>query len=266
MSDSPATPTPPPAAPDPGRLLAAVRALALLCAAAMVLRHDFAAVVAAAGDSADASALGAAFGEHWPWLLTHLLAGLAAAWLGEKLITLCYPLRNLAGLAQGGNRAAAVQGGVHALGAAVLAGACFGGTDGPTLRVGAVFFALALSAVLVVALGHRIVTRFKDHEEIADDNLAVALASGGLHLGIAILAARACAGEFAGWSASLTAFGLALIWVLLLWPLRQLVLAHVLLGMSARDLDHAQAALRRTDLGALEGGLYLLTALALGLA
>lgn len=107
------------------------------------------------------------------------------------------------------------------------------------------------------------VTPYHDHEEIAAGNTAAALASAGLHLAVAVVVGHAIQGQFLGWRPSLLAFAAALGWALALYPLRQVVLARLILRMSPKQMDHAVSAGRDHALGAAEGVCYLLTALCL---
>jgi uncharacterized membrane protein YjfL (UPF0719 family) len=129
--------------------------------------------------------------------------------------------------------------------------------------VSAAFWALGIAAVALIAAGHRLVTRYRDHEEIAAGNAAAALASAGLHLAIAIVVSRAILGQFTSWSESLTGFAIALAWVLALWPLRQLVLARGILGLAPKAMDTAVAGERDLGVAAAEALCYVVAALGL---
>jgi uncharacterized membrane protein YjfL (UPF0719 family) len=240
MAPTDATPS------DPLPLLRGVGGLALLGTALTIGQH--------------LASLAPATPEAWAWGAAHLAGGLASLALGHRILTRAYPLADLA--AQGAtNPAAALQLTAHRLAAAAIAGACWGGIDGPSLLVSAAFTVLAWLSVVLICAGHRAVTRYADHEEIAAGNVAAALASAGLHLAVALVVMRALQGPFLGWGPSLTAYGLALAWVLLLWPLRQLLVARLLLRRSPRDMDLAVAGRQDVWVGAVEALGYLLTAL-----
>ncbi len=198
----------------------------------------------------------------WGFGAVHLACALGSLALGYMVISLAYPGRGLTRMAQG-NPAAALQAGAHLLGATVIATVSWGGCDAASLLVSVVFCALGWLALVALSAGHRVITRYRDHEEIAAGNVAAALASAGLHVAVAVVVARAIQGTFSGWHDSLLAFGLALVWALALYPLRQVVLARLLLGISPRELDDRIMLHHDRGMGAVEGLCYLLTALSL---
>jgi uncharacterized membrane protein YjfL (UPF0719 family) len=234
------------------RLLPAVRVIAPLATAIAVCQHGAVAALAAEPGP-----------EPWLWAGVHLAAALAAAVAGGRLLDLAHPLRGLAGLAAD-NDAAALQAAAHRLAAAAVAGAAWGGADAASLLPSAAFWGAALVALALLAAVHRVVTRYADHEELAAGNTAAAIASAGLHLALAIVAAHAVLGDFAGWSQGFAGFAAALAWALLLWPLRQLVLARVIAGGGPRRLDLAIAGER--DHGAAGAEALAYVTVALGIA
>ena len=125
----------------------------------------------------------------------------------------------------------------------------------------AVFCLLGWAAIILICAGHRLVTRYRDHEEIAAGNTAAAIAAGGLHLAVAIVVGHAIQGQFLGWSQSLGGFAVALAWVLALYPLRQIVLARAILRSTPQAMDRAIATRRDHFLGAAEATCYVVTAL-----
>lgn len=231
------------------RLLPAARGLALLAVALAVGQH----VAAALGDGRAIAA--------WSWGAAHLVLALLSVPLGARLLNLAYPLRGLEDAA--GNDAAVLQAVAHRLAAAAIAAAAWGGADAGSLGVSAAFWGLGVAAVALIAAGHRLLTRYRDHEEVAAGNAAAALASAGLHLAISIVVSRAILGQFTSWSESLTGFAIALAWVLALWPLRQLVLARAILGMPPRAMDAAVAGGRDLGIAAAEALCYVVAALGL---
>lgn len=251
------------ASASPQRLLHALAALALLATVAGVGRHAAEALLALMpADGGLAARLAAVPAQAWLFAGLHLAAAVASLGLGYLAISFAYPRRHLAREAAG-NPAAAVQAGAHLLGAAAVATASWGGSDAASLLVSAVFCILGWAAVAGISAGHRLVTRYRDHEEIAAGNLAAAIASAGLHLAVAIVVAQAIQGQFEGWDRSLSAFAIALVWALALWPLRQLVLARLVLSLDPAELDRAVAVRRDCWLGAVEALFYVLAALCL---
>jgi uncharacterized membrane protein YjfL (UPF0719 family) len=228
------------------RLLPAVRGIAPCAAALAVAQHGWVAVQAAGGG--------------WPWAALHLVCAVAAVPLGAWLLDRLYPLPGLAAQAAG-NDAAAIQASAHRLAAAAVAAAAWGGVDAASLAPAAAFWAAGVLAVALLSGAHRLVTRYRDHEEVAAGNAAAALASAGLHLAIGIVVAHAVLGDFAGWAASFAGFAWALAWVLLLWPLRQLVLARLVLRLPPRELDRAISGERDLGCAAAEAVAYITVAL-----
>jgi hypothetical protein len=80
---------------------------------------------------------------------------------------------------------------------------------------------------------------------------------------VALVVGHAIQGQFTGWASSLSGFGRALIWVVALYPLRQVVLARFILRMSPTEMDAAVSTHHDPWLGAAEGSFYLLAALCL---
>ena len=256
---------------SPARLVQGGFGLALLGTTLVVGEHSG---MALGGLEGPWSAVPAAA---WGWTAAHLAGGLLALVAGRWLIDRTYPLRGLSALALGspaaaaapavpGNPAAAVQATAHLLAASAIAGACWGGCDGPSLVVAAGFTAVAWAALLLICAGHRLVTRFRDHEEIAAGNLAAALPAAALHLAVAMVVVHAMQGPFLGWRDSLLAFAAALVWVVALVPLRQVVVARLILGLSPRAMDLAIAGRQALWIGAVEALAYLLTGLAVAAA
>lgn len=249
--------------PHPGhvradRLFTALGSLALLTTVLGVGRHSMDALGSAYPDqswsSIPLSAVLVAF--------LHVILAVASLVLGYLLIAICYPARHLLRLATA-NPAAAIQICTYLLGAALVAIVSWGGCDAASLGVSAAFWLLGTSALIILDAGHRLVTRYRDHEEILAGNVAAALAAAGLHLAVAVVVSHAIEGQFLGWAVSLRAFAAALIWVLALYPLRQLVLARMILRMSPREMDQAISVGHDHYLGAAEGASYVLTSLCL---
>jgi uncharacterized membrane protein YjfL (UPF0719 family) len=246
-----------------GRLFTAVWGLALLAIVIGVGRHGADGILALMPDSGSlGERLAAVPTQAWWFTVLHLLAAMASLGVGYLAISFAYPRRHLLSEVHA-NPAAAIQASAHLLGATAVATASWGGTDAQSLLVSAVFCILGWMALIAICAGHRAVTRYHDHEEIADGNIAAALASAGLHVGVALVVGHAIQGQFTGWSSSLSGFALALAWALLLFPLRQLVLARVILRLTPRDMDAAIATRHDAWLGAAEGLFYLLSALCL---
>ena len=247
------------------RLLTATWGFAVLATVLATVRHSTSAVLAGLPEGGLSTVPLLSTVPHlvWAYAAGHVVLALVALGLGYLLLSWAYPMRGLAAAARAGNPAAAIQAAAHVLGAAAVACACWGGADAGSVLISAVFSVLGWGVLAGACAGHRLVTRYADHEEIQAGNVAAALASAGLHVGIAIVVARAMTGPFVGWPDSLSGFAGALIWILLLWPLRQILLARVILRLDPKRLD--TAVMQRQDpwLGAAEALAYVLAALCL---
>ena len=99
--------------------------------------------------------------------------------------------------------------------------------------------------------------------------LALIFATGGhwaamfFCLGMALVVGLAMHGPFVGWQDSLIAFALSLAWALALYPLRQVLLARIILRVTPAELDRTIAQRHDPWLGAAEGLFYVLAALCL---
>lgn len=232
------------ARPVPQRLLVAVAGLVLLLVVVAVSRHSIDALIS----SADVG--------NWGCAVLHVLCALVSLYVGYRGIAAAFPLAGLIRQSSA-NGAAAIQASAHLLGAAFVAAASWGGATWSSLAVSAAFWALGVAAIIAVAGAHRLVTHYADHEEIADGNIASALASAGLHLAVALVVGLAITGPFTTWLDSLAHFACALVWVVALWPIRQVVLARLILGMTPRQLDEAIIQRRDPWLGAAEAVCYV---------
>lgn len=163
-----------------------------------------------------------------------------------------------------GNVAAGLVAASHRVGVAVIAARCLYGGDLPTLLVGAAFVALGVGTLLAFQALHRKLTHYADDQEIRGENTAAALSSAGLTVALAVIVGHAAEGTFQGWGASLRAYAIALLLACALYPVRQLLVSRIILGMPlglrARALDRAIVEERSDVCGAVEGLAYLATA------
>lgn len=245
------------------RLMRALVGLAIFATVLGVGRHVFDAVSELLPvDGTSGERLATVSMETWAFAGIHVVCALTSLGIGYLLISYAYPFRGLTRLAVT-NPAAAIQSGSHLLGAVVIATVSWGGADATSLGISAAFCGLGWLAVITLCAGHRLVTKYHDHEEIVAGNTAAALASAGFHLAVVVVVGHAIEGQFKGWRDSLIAFGFALVWVLALYPLRQLILARVILGISPHAMDTAIMTRRDHALGAAEGLCYVISALSL---
>ena len=245
------------------RFLKAVRGLAILAIFFGVGQHNLGALMNLAPyDGILSSRLAALPFSAWFCAVLHCIGATLAVWIRFLVLAWAHPLHNL-WTKSADNSAAAVQSAVLILGSAAVAMSSWGGVDLHSLAVSAIFTVLGWTALAGLCAGHRLVTRYRDHEEIENGNLAAAIASAGLHLAIAIVVMNAIRGPFLGWQQALPAFMLAISWALLLWPLRQIVLARLILRITPRQMDFEVSAGRDIWLGSAEGLCYVLSSLAL---
>lgn len=164
-----------------------------------------------------------------------------------------------------GNVAAGLAGAAHSLSTAILISRNVAGTDLSTLGVAAVFFVLAQVTLYALSGLFRMVTSYDDSEEILGENVAAALSYSGAMIAVAMIVGHGLDGEFAGWVPSLLGTAAVAAWCLVLYPVRQLFLQWILLGMGlslrAGPLDAGIARDRSVALGALEACTYVAVAL-----
>jgi uncharacterized membrane protein YjfL (UPF0719 family) len=165
-----------------------------------------------------------------------------------------------------GNVAAGVAAGAHHVAVAVITSRAVSGGDLRDLGLSVAFFAIGQVTLIGFITLFRALTVYDDAEQIQGENLAAALSYGGVSVAVAIIVARAIEGEFVSWAESLKGYGGVLLFLLVLYPVRQILVQVVLLGapftFRGGKLDSGVAA-RNDGLGALEAIAYLATALAI---
>jgi uncharacterized membrane protein YjfL (UPF0719 family) len=159
--------------------------------------------------------------------------------------------------------AGVVTGGVYLAASQVVSGALTG--DGGSLVPTVVFWLAGVAALVVITHLFRYLTAYDDAEMINQGNLAAAIGYAGLIVAIGMMVGYAVSGEFTGYGEGFRQFGLMLLAVLLLYPVRQVVVQMLLLGggFSLRHgrLDHEIAEDKNVGAGLLEAVGYLATAL-----
>jgi uncharacterized membrane protein YjfL (UPF0719 family) len=171
------------------------------------------------------------------------------------------PLREQ--IAQGNLAAGIIDGAIHFASGQIVAGALTGdsGIFLPTI----VFWAAGVAALIVFTHIFRLVTAYHDAELIKQGNVAAALGCAGLIVAIGMMVGYAVSGTFTGYGDSFRSFGLMLLVVLVLYPVRQIIVQMLLLGggFSLRNgrLDHEIAKDQNVGAGLLEAIGYLATAL-----
>jgi uncharacterized membrane protein YjfL (UPF0719 family) len=152
----------------------------------------------------------------------------------------------------------------HAVATGTVAAHCFVADRLANLPVGAVFFAVAEVALVALSLLFRALTTYADDQEILGENLAAAISYSGLMVALALVVGHAADGAFVGWGPALRSFALFLLWALLLYPVRQVLVASWLLGLPIAwrggELDRAIAQDRNCVVACVEAAGYLTAA------
>jgi uncharacterized membrane protein YjfL (UPF0719 family) len=164
-----------------------------------------------------------------------------------------------------GNLAAGIVAGAHSCGTGIVASHCFAADALANLPVGAAFFAVAEIALVLLSLSFRALTDYADDQEILGENPAAAVSYSGVVLALSLIVGHAADGAFLGWLVALRSFALFLLWAILLYPVRQIVVARWLLGFPLTwrggALDHAVARDRDFVVSCVEAAGYLAVAL-----
>jgi uncharacterized membrane protein YjfL (UPF0719 family) len=250
-------PVTPPAAPAPEAPIDDARALAragTVAGACLVLAGTIAGSGAGERPASDL-----------PWMAAFSAAGLALAALAAALLDRAYLPGGMGAELRRGNVAAGITSAAHRLACGIIAGHCLYGADLATLAVGTAFLALGVATLLVFQVLHRKLTRYADDQEIRGGNAAAALGNGGLGVALAIIIGHAADGSFTGWGDSLRAYVIALALAAALYPVRQLLVKRLILGLPlslrGHRLDQEIAERRNAVVGAVEGLTYVATAL-----
>lgn len=171
------------------------------------------------------------------------------------------PLREQ--IAAGNLAAGIVDGAIHFASSQIVAGALSG--DGGSIVPTVVFWLAGVAALIALTHVFRILTIYNDSHLIGNGNVAAALGSAGLIVAIGMMVGLAVSGNFTGYAESFRDFGLMLLVVLVLYPVRQIIVQMLFLGggFSFRGgrLDHEIAEDQNVGAGLLEAVGYLATAL-----
>lgn len=167
------------------------------------------------------------------------------------------------------NCAAGVAVACHYIAMGILVSRAAAGNDLRAVGLALVFFALALVTHQMLMVLFRALTTYDDAEQIEGENVAAAVSWGGLSIAIAIVLARGLQGDFEGWGASVSGFGLVALTALGFYPLRQIVVQGLLVGSSPTlrggALDLAIGRDRKVGAAALEASCYVGAALSISL-
>jgi uncharacterized membrane protein YjfL (UPF0719 family) len=127
------------------------------------------------------------------------------------------------------------------------------------------FFVLGQLALLGITYVFRWLTDYDDVHEIASGNIAAGLALAGLLIAVGVVVAHAASGTYTGLGSSLAGFLIALLAVVVFYPVRQVVVQSLILGAPVHWrgtlLDSEIAQDKNVAAGLLEAVAYLTTAL-----
>ncbi|HEY0709994.1 MAG TPA: DUF350 domain-containing protein, partial [Polyangia bacterium] len=220
-----------------------------------------------------AAVTGSGNGHSWRtdlgWVAMFLGVGLLLAAAGARLLDRTFLKAahgaSMATEIERRNFAAGVVSAGHRAAAGIVVGSCLYGADFLSLAVGSAFAALGIATLALFEILHQKLTHYADDQEVRGGNTAAALSAAGLALALSIIVAHAAEGHFTGWGPSLRAYFLALALALALYPVRQVLVKGIILGLPlslrGRALDRAIAEQRNCSLGAVEGLTYVATAL-----
>lgn len=171
------------------------------------------------------------------------------------------PLREQ--IASGNLSAGIVDGAIHVASSQIVAGALTG--DGGSIVPTVVFWLAGVAALIALTHLFRMLTVYDDADLIKNGNVAAALGCAGLIVAIGMMVGSAVSGSFTGYADSFRQFGIALLVVLVLYPVRQIIVQMLFLGagfsFKGGRLDHEIAEDRNVGAGLLEAVGYMATAL-----
>jgi uncharacterized membrane protein YjfL (UPF0719 family) len=164
-----------------------------------------------------------------------------------------------------GNVAAGLAAGANYVATGIITSRSVAGSDLRGLGLSIAFFVIAQLTLHLVVIAFRALTSYDDAEQIQSENLAAALSYAGLTIAVSLIIARALEGDFVNWSTSLAGYGKALLFVLALYPERQILVQMAFLGggftLRKGSLDTAIEERRNAGAAALEAASYIATAL-----
>ena len=159
--------------------------------------------------------------------------------------------------------AAIVVGGAYVATSLTYSGALDGEGGGFWMLL--LFFVLGQLALVAMTYVFRWLTGYDDVQEIESGNLAAGIAQAGLLIAMGVVVGQAASGEFTTLEDSLLGFVIALLIVVVFYPVRQLVVQCLILGAPLRFrsilLDNEIAEDKNIAAGLLEASAYISTAL-----
>jgi len=199
------------------------------------------------------------------WALAFGVTAAVLLWILPSLADRGVLAGSLAGEVAQANVAAAIAAAGNRLAAGIILSHCLYGADLQALVVSVGFVPIAFGSLLFMQWLYRLLTHYSDADEIRDHNIAAALSYAGATVALGIIVGSDADGNFTGWASSLARYAAALLLALGLYPIRQLVVSRLLLGLPPAlrggAHDRAVAQERNAVIGAIEGAAYVATAL-----
>jgi uncharacterized membrane protein YjfL (UPF0719 family) len=202
------------------------------------------------------------------WAVAFALAGIALIQVVGELGIRLLLRATLAKELETGNVAAGIAAGANYVAVGILAAPAIAGSDLSGLGLSVTFFALSVATLAAALALFRALTTYDDSEQIQGENLAAAVSYAGVSVAIAMVLSRALTGgDFAGWGSALAGFASVAVWVLALYPVRQLLVQGLVLGraptLRGGSLDDAIGTERNVGMAVMEALTYLATAVAI---
>ena len=218
-----------------------------------------------AGSAVTGAATGASLTRDVLWVTVFGLASLALLIITGRLGVGALLRASLPAEIERGNAAAGLAAGAHYVATGIITSKAVAGSDLRGLGLSFAFFVVAELTLNLVVIAFRALTAYDDAEQIQSENFAAALSYAGLTIAVALIISRALEGDFQGWSVSLLGYGKALLFVLALYPVRQILVQMAFVGggfsFHKGSLDAAIAERRSAGTAALEAASYIATAL-----
>lgn len=164
---------------------------------------------------------------------------------------------------KGGNIAAGIVLASSYISTALILAGVISGEDSPngSFVTSIVFLIIGLATLIIFTSLFRVLTSYKDSEQIMNGNIAAALSYAGLMIAISLVIRDSTMGTFVDYSTSLIAYAKSLLLVLFLYPFRQFILQGIILGggfsFYGGRLDKEIAQDRNLNVGLIEGITYV---------
>lgn len=147
----------------------------------------------------------------------------------------------------------------------VIAGTISGDAKGGTVLTTVIFFLVGQIALIAIARIYRLLTNYNDTQELIGGNIAAAISSAGVMIGIGIAVGSGLRGDFIDYQTSFIGFGKSLLVVLAFYPIRQFLVQGILLGGSFAPyggrLDEEVSKDRNIGVAVIEAISYIATAI-----